>query len=283
MTATYSLTVYNTIDSSNTECKRRIESAGDLRLQNGELSADGMRLHKTVVAAEEQTAGRGRLGRAFYSPAKTGIYFSIIYVPRLCGHAIEPAQFTVTAAVGVCRAIERCFGKKAEIKWVNDVYLDGKKVCGILTEGVTNARSAKVEAAIIGIGINLVVNENLPVDLSGKVGGILSSQEFAAAERNAAVAEDGPCQHLSPVTARFLQQTISQIIESLDSGEDIIPEYRARSMLKGRTLTVTPLIGSTKEQYEATVIDITNDAGLLVKLFDGTQKVLHSGEVTLHT
>lgn len=288
------LFVYDTLDSSNTECKRRIESAGALRDEYGALTKDGERLHKTVVATAEQTAGRGRLGRQFYSPSQTGIYFSIIYVPE--GGVTDPALFTVTAAVGVCRAIGKLYGKEPQIKWVNDIYLNGKKVCGILTEGVArsvaskeccctesganasvaqggvaskaaasvnNGTVMKVEAAIIGIGINIAVNKEMPAELAEKAGGIVTV-------------------NTTVTRAQLLAAVITEVLQSLDTKEDIIPEYRNRSMLKGKKLTVTSLIGDNTTNYEATALDITEDAGLLVQLEDGSRKVLHSGEVSLH-
>lgn len=269
------LFVYDTIDSTNTECKRRIENAGLLRDENGLLTKDGINLHKTVVAAAYQSAGRGRLGRPFYSPSQTGIYFSVVYVPE---HSVtDPALFTVTAAVGVCRAICKLYKKNPQIKWVNDVYLNGKKVCGILTEGVARAAidgqkdgASKVEAAIIGIGINIAVNKEMPADLSAKAGGILQAAEEASAEQTAVT------------RAQLLASVIEETLHSLDAGENVIPEYRSRSFLLGKKLLITPLIGDNTTSYEATAIDVTQTAGLLIRLADGSQKELHSGEVTLH-
>ncbi len=285
------LFVYNLIDSTNTESKRRIEKRGVLLNEDGTFTSDGENLHKTVIASAEQSAGRGRLGRAFYSPSQTGIYFSLIYVPRpscvtskkiynekqcACSSnsapeaAVEvtddsifnPATFTVTAAVCVCRAISKLYKKQAQIKWVNDIYLEGKKICGILTEGVTN-KNGKIEAAIIGIGINISTNKDLPEELSKKVGGITSNEKNQVTR------------------AELLSQVVEEIFTSLDLKENVISEYRSRSMLKNKTLSVTSLIGSN-ESYTAKALDITDDAGLLVELPNGEKKVLHSGEVTLH-
>lgn len=258
--------IYDLIDSTNTESKRRISQKGFLLTDEGRLSKDGEVIHKTLIAASEQTAGHGRLGRNFYSPSKTGIYFSFIYVPENSQDDFDPSRFTVTAAVSVCRAIVKLFGESAKIKWVNDIYLNDKKICGILTEGITN-KNNKVEATIIGIGINIATNENLPTDLSKKVGGIISS------EKSTPKAES--------LRAKLLATVINELILSLDNHENVIPEYRKQSMLTNKTLTVTPLIGGDKT-FEAKVLDITDDAGLLVELQNGEQKVLHSGEVTLH-
>jgi BirA family biotin operon repressor/biotin-[acetyl-CoA-carboxylase] ligase len=301
------LFVYDEIDSTNTECKRRIEKAGALRTNDGSLTKDGELLHKTVVAAASQTAGRGRLGRAFYSPSQTGIYFSIIFAPK--GGVTDPASFTVTAAVAVCRAIDTLYKKHAQIKWVNDVYLDGKKVCGILTEGVARtvtkedmafandallaqrgkasavaADVQRVEAAIIGIGINIAVNKDMPGELLAKAGGILGAEDGSFTPGNSCAIGKSPAEHgtVTVTRAELLAQVVFELLTSLEAGEDVVPEYRARSLLIGKKLTVTPLIGDDTTSYEAQALDITKDAGLLVQLPDGTKKTLHSGEVTLH-
>ncbi|NLC92441.1 MAG: biotin--[acetyl-CoA-carboxylase] ligase [Treponema sp.] len=254
--------VYNQIDSTNTESKRLIQKTELLTDNIGNLTDEGKLIHKTLIAANEQTAGHGRLGRNFYSPSKTGIYFSLIYVPKNSNSTFDPQRFTVTAAVGVCRAIKKLFDKNAKIKWVNDIYLEDKKVCGILTEGVTN-KNGKIEAAIIGIGINILLNENLPQELKSKVGGIVTSTKDES------------------IRAKLVSSTIKEIISSLDDNENIITEYRNLSLIKGKLVTVTPLIGNAKS-FEAQVIDITDDAGLLVELINGEKQILHSGEVTLH-
>lgn len=134
------------------------------------------------------------------------------------------------------------------------------------TEGITN-KNNKVEAAIIGIGINIATNENLPIDLSKKVGGIISSEKSTL--------------KVESLRAKLLATVINELILSLDNHENVIPEYRKLSMLTNKTLTVTPLIGGDKT-FEAKVLDITDDAGLLVELQNGEKQILHSGEVTLH-
>ncbi|MBE0601466.1 MAG: biotin--[acetyl-CoA-carboxylase] ligase, partial [Firmicutes bacterium] len=111
--------VYDTVDSTLSEAKRRY--------------ADGER--RFLIAADAQTAGRGRRGRQFFSPKGTGLYLTLA-LPLSC--AVEAApSITAYAAVCVCRAIETLAGQQARIKWVNDVFIDGKKVCGILTEAST--------------------------------------------------------------------------------------------------------------------------------------------------
>ena len=113
--------VYDCIDSTNTQAKRQL-SAG----WRGEA----------ILTAQEQTAGRGRRGRDFYSPRDKGIYMSLILQPQL--RIEESLLITSAAAVAVCRALEGELGGELGIKWVNDIYRGGKKVCGILTEAITD-------------------------------------------------------------------------------------------------------------------------------------------------
>jgi len=110
----------------------------------------------------------------------------------------------------------------------------------------------------------------MPADLSAKAGGILQAAEEASAEQTAVT------------RAQLLASVIEETLHSLDAGENVIPEYRSRSFLLGKKLLITPLIGDNTTSYEATAIDVTQTAGLLIRLADGSQKELHSGEVTLH-
>ena len=109
--------------------------------------------HGTMVLTSQQTAGRGRLGRRFESPAGKGIYLSLVLRPGL--PMTEAQAVTVSAAVAVCRAVKRLCGLDLGIKWVNDLYYNGKKVCGILTEAGADIESGQLEWLVVGIGLNL--------------------------------------------------------------------------------------------------------------------------------
>ena len=238
---------FNTIGSTNTELRKRLENTSDF--------------HKILYASAEQTSGRGRLGRNFYSPAKDGIYFSVSYATE--NGVTNPAVYTATAAVAVCRAIESVCKKSAQIKWVNDIYLSGKKVCGILTEGVMNSAGSKIDAVVIGIGINLRMKTDAPQEVLERASGIFSADEEVVSRET------------------ILSAVICELIQSLDTHENCMSEYRERSMLIGKTVRVTPVIGQC-ESYEAEVQDVSDDASLVVKCSDGTVRNLSSGEVTLH-
>ena len=119
--------------------------------------------HLTAVAANAQRAGRGRAGRKFFSPAGTGVYMSVVI--RNVGNYSDLLVVTPAAAVAAARAVEDVFGISTRIKWVNDLYLDGKKVCGILTQSLTDGEG-KIAGAVTGIGIN--VTGEMPEELKDK-------------------------------------------------------------------------------------------------------------------
>lgn len=258
---------FDTIDSTNSEAKRRLSA----------LPPESCRsLHKTVLVAQRQSAGRGRLGRTFYSPPGTGLYFSLIYAD---GELTEPGITTAVSAVAVCRAIRTVFSVDTSIKWVNDVFVGGKKVCGILTEGITGAQSGAITALVIGIGINIFFSSAFPPELSSRAGGICGS-----------VPADGFSSDAAQLAAQknlLLRCTVDNLITILDNPAaecaGAIKEYRLRSNLIGKTVAVSPVADSPDGQYEAAVIGITDNAELIVRTPDGAQKTLCSGEVTLHT
>lgn len=261
----FKIHLFKEIDSTNSELVRRGNAMSPLLNEDGSLTENGGIFNNTLVAAESQTSGHGRLGRFFYSPSLTGAYFSFSVVKE--GGIKNPAMFTVSSAVGVCRAIKKLFGTSCSIKWVNDIFCGGKKVCGILTEGIVNSSKGIVEAAVVGIGINLVAQNDFPEELRKKAGGI-STAEFLSEKKIS--------------SQKLIFCCMDEITAILNSGENIIPEYKSLSFLLGRELDISPVIGQEKS-FKAKALDITDDAGLLVELGDGTKKVLHSGEVTLHS
>ena len=244
--------IFDSIDSTNSELLRRLGNARDVN-----------DLSKTLVSASSQSAGRGRVGRKFYSPDKTGIYFSFVHIPGT--KDFNPAAITASASVAVSRAIEKVFGVETKIKWVNDVYVGEKKVSGILAEGFSG-QSGFVQAVVIGIGINIVM-ESCDADI-GKAGGIISADAL----------EYSP----STYRSKLLAACMKELFFILDTNQDFIDEYREKSFLKNKIVKVSPLAGNESGSYEAKVLDITDSACLLVQMADGTKKELSSGEVTLH-
>ena len=240
------LRVYKSISSTNTVLKQLAESG----------EAEG-----TVLLAEEQTAGRGRMSRSFFSPPRSGLYMSLLLRPHLSAQL--STRITACAAVAVAEAIEELTGCRAEIKWVNDVLVDGKKVCGILTEGSIDCESGLMHYAIVGIGINIRPPEgDFPAEL----------RQIAGALPAAPDGEDLRCRLAAAVLDRLMD-----LYEQLPEG-DCYEAYKSRSCLIGRQINILPLEG---EPVPATAIDVEPDFSLRVRLADGTEKLLNSGEVSV--
>lgn len=213
----------------------------------------------TIVIAHEQTEGRGRMGRSFYSPTSTGIYLSIILRPKL---SLEDSLLITTgAAVAVARAIEQISGEKAEIKWVNDIFVGGKKVCGILTEASMNFEMGSLDYAIVGIGIN-VSTKDFPDSLQTIAGSVFTEKPQDA-----------------PITSILAAKVLNNIAECMDSLTDrmYIEEYRSRSFLIGKDILV--LKGNTS--LPAKALDIDHRARLIVEYPDQSRETLTSGEVSI--
>ena len=243
--ADYPLEVHKVLDSTNTECKRRVIEGAP---------------HGLTILAEEQTAGRGRLGRDFYSPAKTGIYMSILVHPSMDGS--DAMLLTTAASVAVCRGLTKVLPVEPQIKWVNDIYLNGKKVCGILTEAISNFEMGKIDAVIVGIGINYRTEE-FPEDIKDRAGAVETTSDIPRNQLVAAVLN-----------------AFWEIYEHIEDRE-FIKEYRQRSMVLGKDIRILE-----KGQWkEATAVDVNDDGGLVIQIEnpDGSigQRVLQTGEITL--
>lgn len=250
---------FDEIDSTNLEAKRQ--------------TAD-KELNRVLFVAGRQTAGRGRMGRTFVSPANSGIYFSLVYKP--VAGIKNPAFLTAAAAVAVSRAIKSLYGEDCKIKWVNDVFLNGKKICGILTEGVTNFETGTIDVAIVGIGIN-VRNCGFDEELS-KVAG---SVEEIIAREGKTVPKVSRNQIVSEVISNLLKIYDFYFADDKQEIKKTMDEYRKRSLLTGLKVCVNPIAGLEGKIYKAKVLDVTDEAELLVLTEDGIQKKLFSGEVSL--
>lgn len=260
------LECYKEIDSTNSYAKRLLAQVGNLRDQNSNLTLAGKKYHNAIIVAESQSAGRGRLGRTFYSPAKTGIYLSIICSPK--NGISKPAKLTAFSAVAVCRAIKKLYNIDASIKWINDIFINNKKVAGILTEGIMNFETSQIESAIIGIGINIQNNsEAFPEEVKKIVGAITSSDE---------------CSKNKISRCQLAAEVAGQVLSILnEDSHSVISEYKSLSFLLGKKIQVHPIIDNTKNAYEAKAIDLDENAGLIVELADGSKKILNCGEVSI--
>lgn len=236
--------VFRTIDSTNLEVKRRA-------LQG---EKEGL-----VVISESQTAGRGRLGRSFYSPLGTGIYFSILLEPKL--NATDAILLTTAASVAVVRAIRRVTDLEPSIKWVNDVYLGDKKVCGILTEAMTDFETATIQYIILGIGINYKEPpEGFPEEVKDIAGALVDGKEKIPRNR---------------LVAAVLDEFFT-IYEELPD-RHFMEDYRRWSNVLNQDVKYLE-----KDIWHfAKAVGIDDDGGLIVRDKDGKEKVLKTGEITL--
>ena len=212
--------------------------------------------HGTLVCAREQRSGRGRFGRRFDSPKGSGAWFSLVLRPSLpAGRAV---LLTVMAAVAVAQAIERVAGIDTAIKWVNDVYVDGKKTCGILCEASLDLESGCLDHAVAGIGIN-TAPRRFPPELS----------DIATSVGNACGRDVSKNRIIAEVLNR---------LEALSAGteQDLLEEYRRRSNVIGRRVTV--LRGD--ERFSALAVGIDDEGSLVVETEAGRMAV-RSGEISI--
>ena len=238
------LHVYDSVDSTNAVLKS-LANAG---------APEG-----TVVIATEQTGGRGRKGRSFYSPQGTGVYVSLLLKPKIAPD--DATLITTTAAVAVCGAVEALSGEAASIKWVNDVFLRGKKVCGILTEGAFDMESGQFDYAILGTGINIYKpGGGFPAEIREVAGSVLDSP--APDAKNRAIAEY--LNHFLP------------LYRSLGSAETNA-EYKKRSFVLGKMVNVLSGNGATP----ARALDIDERCRLVVEYADSRREALSSGEISV--
>ncbi len=221
-----------------------------------ELAKEGAKAG-TVIIANKQSAGKGRLGRSFFSPEGTGIYMSILLRPEM--ELQKSVRITSMAAVAVARAIERVSGIEAKIKWVNDIFLNGKKVCGILTESGINATTGVLEYAVLGIGIN-VGTIQFPEELK-QIATSICNECSHTVKRNELIVE--------------ILKELEYWYPSLWNGS-FLKESRKRSLLLGKDILV---VGSEKD-YQAKALDL-DDMGHLWIEKEGKKEMLHSGEVSI--
>ncbi len=230
--------LFDEIDSTSDEARR-------IALDEGSAPA--------LVIANSQTAGRGRMGRSFFSPAKTGLYLS--FLQKAKKNLEDTVRLTTSAAVAVSLAIEEIYGIKTEIKWVNDLLLSGKKVCGILAESFSSKTGERF--VIIGIGVN-ISTEVFPDEIKGRAASLGEK-----AERR----ED---------LAAAIVNRLSAYYQNPKSPE-ISRIYKERSAVLGKRVWLF-LDG---ERISALAEDIRDDGTLVARLDSGEMRELHSGEITL--
>lgn len=243
----FNINVYKTINSTNSAVK--------------ELAINSEK-EGTVIISEEQTEGRGRFGRKFHSPKGTGIYMSILLRPQM--HASKAFLITAATAVAVAEAIETVSDKKAKIKWVNDIYCDNKKVCGILTEASFDFESGITDYAVLGIGINVKTPK----------------EGFSEEIKDIATAifeyEDSPS---TDIRSKLIAEILERFWDYYKHIEDksFLKAYKTRSLLINNEVNII----SNKSSEKASVLEIDDECRLKVKMEDGSIRFLSSGEVSI--
>ncbi len=237
-----SIYVHREIDSTNNDAKRKIAEG-----KEGVL----------LIVSETQTAGRGRQGKSFFSPAGAGIYMTLAFPSRL--PLTAAVSVTTAAAVGVYRAIRDLTELSCDIKWVNDLYLDGKKVAGILTEAISDFEAGEVRHLIVGVGVNLY-----PTDYPADIADIAAPLNAGRVDRTRLVAR---------IVDRLLE-----CLSGLSEGAHL-DTYRRHSMVIGREITYT----QNGISLTARAIDIDEDGWLVIEHAHRTRDLLNSGEITVRT
>ena len=238
---------YASMDSTNTAAKQAANNGAEAG---------------TVFIADSQTAGRGRLGRSFLSPAGTGIYLSVVLRPEC-----TPSQLmhlTCAAAAAVCNAVTQCCGLRPGIKWTNDLVAGKRKLAGILTELSVNSHTGLVDFVVVGIGINCCQR---PEDFPSEIQHIATS---VAIQTGTAVDRSRLC--AAVIMAIYeMQQNL------LNKKPQILQAYRENCITLGQTVSI---VGNGTVRY-ATALDIDEDGGLLVRYDSGETGTVTSGEVSV--
>lgn len=236
------------VDSTNTRAKE-LAIAGE---------PEGL-----VVVADCQSAGRGRMGRSFQSPKGKGVYLTVLLRPQLPPERLMVA--TALAGVAACGAVEDVCGLSPGLKWPNDPVLNGRKLCGILTELSLEAETGRLQYLVVGIGVNVLQEAG---DFSAEVAAIATS---LAAELGRPVSR--------PALAAALIARLDQLRAALLSGhtENYLAEYRHRCVNLGKPVRLLSAAGEER----GVAVDVDRDFGLVVRKDNGTVTTVRSGEVSV--
>ena len=229
--------VFDEVSSTNDICKK--------------MASDGIK-HGSVVVSDRQTNGRGRRGREFYSPQSTGVYMSVAL--RLNIAPSDSALVITASAVAVLDAIESLTGKNAQIKWINDIFIDGKKCAGILTEGIFNLDGGDECIIVVGVGIN--VNTS---DFPAQISNIATS--IGNVSRNMLVAK--------------ITDNLVKITQNLENRE-FFNRYNEKCFVLNRKIKVI----KGEETFCAIAKQVDNDGRLIVETYDGKTIKLYNEEVS---
>jgi len=211
----------------------------------------------TVIIAKKQTDGKGRLGRSFCSK-EGGLYMSLLLKPQIPPE--KALQITACAAVATAEAIESVTGTVCGIKWVNDLFLNGKKICGILTEGAIIPDRSMLDYAVLGIGVNVYPSKNgFPDELKSIAGAIYDEPQE------------------NDIIKKLAEEIIKRFFDYYDKGDTTyIEKYRRRSILIGKEVSYI----KDSLSHSGKVLGIDENASLIIKENGKTVK-LSAGEVSV--
>ncbi len=250
-----SIILLDTVDSTNDEAKRQYWTGDVLDCESNDILS--------VVIANEQTKGKGRLGRNFDSPKDSGLYISIV-VPAPLNSNISILITTMTCAV-VNKVFEDLLGISTKIKWVNDIYLDNKKVTGVLVEGISDENSSKLESVVIGIGINCYTKAFSKV--AGDRAGSLSLAPFSRNELAAHI--------IAGIERLMIDMSWFDFGNPTEKQISYLEYYKSNSMILDK---IVRILNSDKI---GKAIGIGDDGGLIVQFPDGEVEKITSGEVSI--
>lgn len=229
-------------------CLKKVTSTNDILKEYVKQGAPVW----TTVIAESQTGGKGRGDHKFFSPAESGIYMSVLLKPQ--GKTFKPADITAAAGVAACEAIESIADTECSIKWMNDVFIDGKKVCGILAESTMQFDERFV---VVGAGFNINTPEgDFPEEIISTAGSILGDKVMPYAREKLVIA--------------FFQK-LDAVMRA--SSSELYRAYRDRLFILGKKVIY--------EGKEAVVSDLAYDFRLELTMADGEKIYLDSGEISL--
>ncbi|MBR4289304.1 MAG: biotin--[Oscillospiraceae bacterium] len=241
-----SLLWFDSIDSTNTRAR--------------ELARQGA-AHSTVLIADCQTGGRGRLGRSFHSPAGSGIYLSVILRLHCTPQALM--HLTCAAAVAMCDAVEKSAGFRPGIKWTNDLVYGKRKIAGVLTELGFDSKG-NVDFAVVGIGINCCQQEaDFPEEIRSIAGSLASVSGKKPDRAKVAAAMIAALQHMD--------------MQLLTGKAQILNRYRQDCITLGQEVSLV----RGEEIRHGTALDIDEDGALIVRFHNGLTETVNSGEVSV--
>jgi len=245
---------------SRVMCRSSVDSTNNLlQTLSREGAPDGQ-----IAVANHQTSGRGRLGRSFSSPKNRGIYLSMLLRPQ-CDPA-QIANITAWAAVAMCDAVESCCGIRPGIKWVNDLILNNRKICGILTEMAVEGETGRIQHVICGIGMNVSEQET---DFPEEIRQIASSIAM----------ETGRIPDRNALAAAMIRQLDQLVLDWPDQKYRYLEAYRKDCVMLGREVQYI----RAGEAVQGKAVDVDDDFALVVIRTDGRQEVISCGEVSVRS